>query len=158
MKGLSGLMAAGLAVGLVACSAEEIPDSPVAVEVPSRVTVTVEYRQPNSCQNVLTDCSGDVVFYGSWMRPGATVVLEAAPGSFVWAATVSGVPVNFPPNDEPYFVRVYDPFLRETGSQGVAGRRIELGGQAMYAVDRTDTPEEFAWAYIDSNGVGHNPF
>lgn len=160
MKRLHAFVAVSLVTGLVACTAKEIPDSPAAVEVPTRVTITVEYRQPNSCSNIVTECAGDVVFYGSWMRPGVNVVLRAQPGSFIWTATISSVPVNFPPDDEPYFVRVYDPFLRDTASQGVSGRRIELGGQSLNVLDRArlDTPEELAWVYVDANGVGRNPF
>jgi len=147
-----------LTLAIVACKAAEIPIGPGPVAVPGRVSVTVEYRQPNSCQNVQASCSGDVVFYGSWMRPGGEVTLRAQPDSYVWTATISGVPVNFPPSDEPYFVRIYDPFLRDTATGGVTGRRVRIGRQALIVLDRVDTPEEFAWVFVDANGVGHNPF
>jgi hypothetical protein len=147
-----------LLLQLLACSAEDVPDSPTPVDVPERVSVTVTYRQPNDCANVTNPCSGDVVFYGSWMPRGGEVTLRAQPGSFVWTGTMPGVPVNYPPDDDPYFVRIYDPFLVDTPTAGRSGRRIELGGQALYVLSDVDTPTESARVYVDANGVGRNPF
>ena len=65
---------------------------------------------------------------------GAALVLPdriLTPGTLTWTGTVTGVPANFPPRDEPYFVRVYDPHLVETASGGIAASRLLVGGQAI---------------------------
>jgi hypothetical protein len=68
------------------------------------------------------------------------------------------VPVNFPPRDLAYAVRVYDPHLAGNPSGGITAERLTLGGQLLtYFVDE-DTPSESALVYIDDNGFGHNPY
>jgi hypothetical protein len=161
----------GAALGLIVlgtgCTPEDVPDSPLPVAKPEVASITVEYRQPNYCANVTSSCDGSVVFYGSWMRSGGEIRLTNVPGSFVWTATVNAVPVNFPPPEDytpgnpmegAYFVRIYDPFLRDTATSGVSGRRIRIGGQTLTILGDPDTSTEVAWVYVDANGVGHNPF
>jgi hypothetical protein len=41
------------------------PDDAPDPNPPQEVTVTVEYRQPNGCLNVVTPCDEPVVFFGS---------------------------------------------------------------------------------------------
>jgi len=135
------------------------PDDAPEVNPPRVVSVTVEYRQPNGCLNVVTTCDEPVVFFGSWMHPGQEFQLKADPGSFIWRGTARGVPVNFPPRDQPYLVRIFDPFLREGPGGGVTAQRLWVGGQLL---DKFDTPagaeSESALLYVDENGIGHNPF
>ena len=88
------------------------PDAgPAAVPFPRLVSVLVEYRQPNDCLNVPARCTDRVVFFGSWMQTGGEVLLRMAPGTRQWTGTASSVPVNFPPQDFPHLVRVFDPHL-----------------------------------------------
>ncbi len=167
MMALRRMLVGALTLGLAACKAEEIPVGPGSVEVPGRVSVTVEYRQLNSCQNVQASCEGDVVFYGSWMRQGDGIALANQTGSYVWTGTIAGVPINFPPAwmpvnyppyEEPYYVRIYDPYLRDTPTAGRTGRRLKVGTQALSVFGDADMPTECAWVYVDASGIGHNPF
>jgi hypothetical protein len=92
------------------------------------------------------------------MRPGGEVRLSGSAGGYVWTGTLSNVPVNFPPADEGYFVRVFDPYLRDTPTAGVSGQRIRVGGQTLTVLSDIATPVESAWVYVDGSGTGHNPF
>jgi hypothetical protein len=124
------------------------------------VSVRIEYRQPANCANLdRSNCIDPVFFLGSWMHPNQNeeVILTAVPGSYVWAGTATGVPVNWPPTDQPHYVRVYDPHLKNTPNAGVTGARLTLGGQALTQYDKPGTPNEAALVYIDDSGVGHNP-
>jgi hypothetical protein len=137
---------------------KEGPDGPSPLPISRGVTVTVEYVQPGLCLNSANRCADPVVFFGSWMRPGQEFALTPVSGVFTWTGNAASVPVNFPPADEPYLVRVFDPYLLDTASGGVTAARLRIGGQAMVDVDSAGTPAESGRIYIDDNGVGHTPF
>ena len=137
---------------------EDAPEGPSPVAISRGVPVTVEYLQPHACLNSTNRCADSVIFFGSWMRPGQEFALHLVPGTFVWTGTAPAVPVNFPPDSDPYLVRVYDPYLLDTSSGGVAGTRLKIGGQALYYLEEAGTPAESGLVYVDDNGVGHNPF
>jgi hypothetical protein len=108
-------------------------------------------------------CGNPVVFFGSWMQTPppplqSGLQLAVAPGTFTWTGTVTGVPANYPPRDQPYFVRVYDPHLVETATGGLAASRLIVGGQVITQFDQPGTPNESGLIYIDDNGQGHPPF
>jgi hypothetical protein len=150
-------LAAALLTG--GCFFEESgPDGPTPLPITRNVTVTIEYVQPGLCQNSAGRCTDPVVFFGSWMRPGQVLTLTPASGRYTWTGNAASVPVNFPPRDEPYLVRVFDPFLLDTASGGVTAARLRIGGQILVAVDSVGTPAESGLVYIDDNGVGHTPF
>jgi hypothetical protein len=133
------------------------PSSASPVPISRGVSVTVEYVQPGLCLNSTNRCADPVVFFGSWMRPGQEVTLTAVPGTFTWTGRAASVPVNFPPDQDPYLVRVFDPYLLDTSSGGVTAARLRVGGQVLVDVDAAGTPSESGLVYIDDNGVGHNP-
>ena len=66
--------------------------------------------------------------------------------------------MNFPPADQPYLVRVGDPFLRDYQTAGATADRLQVGGQALTKFLDYGTPGESGLVYIDAQGVGHNPF
>ena len=151
-----------LALVLLALSAgscydfqKDAPLTPSALPAARFVDVKVEYRQPFGCSSG-TGCDNLVVFFGSWMRPGEELYLDDV-GGLVWTGVVRHVPVNWPPADEPHFVRVFDPHLVATPSGGVTAARLQVGGQAIYFYDSPGTPQESGLIYIDDNGVGRNP-
>src|SRR4029453_9002550 len=76
------------------------PEEPPVVPTPRLVDVTIEYRQPPGCLGG-GRCDDQVVFFGSWMRPGTEFALTPDPGNFVWRGVALGVPVNFPPHERP---------------------------------------------------------
>jgi hypothetical protein len=116
-------------------------------------------RHPtNGCANTPAACDNLVVFFGSWMRPGQEIYLADDGGSHVWSGQVSGVPVNWPPVDEPHLVRVFDPHLVDTPTGGVTAARLVVGGQVMQDFDQPGTPQESGRVYIDDNGAGRTPF
>jgi hypothetical protein len=122
------------------------------------VEVRVEYRQPPGCQNAIPEQCVDLVwFFGSWMHVGEEIPLEPVAGSFAWAGTARGVPVNWPPTDEPHLVRVFDPHLADTPTGGVTAARLSLGGQLLTQYDQPGTPRESGLVYVDDNGVARNP-
>jgi hypothetical protein len=140
-----------------ACLHEQGPEDPTPVPVPRLVSVSVQYRQLNGCSNTVTPCDGPVVFSGSWMRLGVYVPLQLEPGTFIWKGTVSGVPVNYPPRDQPYQVWVVDPYVHDVAGQGVTAQRLSVGGQLLTTFyPYQDT--ELGLVYIDDNGFGHAPF
>ncbi len=154
-----------IAVAVVGCDFQpDPPEGPSALPPGRFVTVTVQYRQPAGCQNSEGTCDARVVFFGSWMRPkdggyeGDQVLLDTPFGPNFWTGVVENVPVNWPPNDEPHYVRVYDPHLRDTSTGGVTAARLIVGGQSIYYFDAPSTPQESGLIYIDDNSVGHNPF
>ena len=140
----------------------DVPEGPSPVPVARLVSVTVQYRQPLDCFNEPSLCSGRVVFFGSWMQPRAGVeagvLLNQTPDGYVWTGTVSSVPVNFPPRDQPYLVRIFDPHLSETPTGGVTASRLQVGGQTITYFDQPGTTQESGVIYIDDDGVGHAPF
>jgi hypothetical protein len=140
------------------CLHQEGPEDPSPIEAPAVVSVRVEYRQPNGCLNTGSDCNGPVTFFASWLPPGAYVVLSPSPNGFVWTGTIPNVPVNFPPADNPYLVRVGDPFLRDQQTAGATADRLKIGGQVLTKFLDYGTPEESGLVFIDAQGIGHNPF
>ena len=121
-------------------------------------TITVEYRQPQTCVNTLGRCQDHVVFFGSWMGRGDEVMLTTPAGPTFWTGVVENVPVNWPPRDEAHRVRVYDPHLQGTEIEGFTAARLVVGSQTIYFYDKAGTPNEAGLIYVDDNGVGHNPF
>jgi hypothetical protein len=132
------------------------PASPAAVSVARYADVAIRYRQPNGCANIAARCDDLVVFFGSWMKPGEEIYLEET-GSYQWTGVASRVPVNWPPDDQPHLVRVFDPHLVDTANGGVTAARLSIGGQVVYYIDSPGTPAESGLIYVDDNGVGRNP-
>ena len=60
------------------------PVDPEPLSPPRTVSVTVEYLQPNGCVEGSPRCEDNVVFFGSWMRPGEEFFLRPQPGRFLW--------------------------------------------------------------------------
>jgi hypothetical protein len=147
-----------VATALFSCFHQTGPEDPTPVSVPPLVTVTIQYRQPSACLNITSPCDGRVVFFGSWMPAGNQILLTEDPSTFVWTGTASNVPVNFPPTDSPYYVRIYDPYLRDLGTGGITADRLAVGGQALTKFEAYGSPAESALVYIDARGIGHNPF
>jgi hypothetical protein len=148
--------------GLIAAACIETdmaaPGNPDPIPVPRLVNVNIEYRQPSTCFNSSAGCNGSVFFYGSWMRPGNEFAMRPQPGGFLWTGTASGVPVNYPPQDQPYFVRIFDPYLLDTPSAGITAERLKVGGQLIVWFETPGTPTEAGLVYIDDNGQGRSPF
>jgi hypothetical protein len=135
------------------------PEDAPSVTPPNTVSVTVEYRQPNGCLSAPSPvCDEPVVFFGSWMRAGGEFELSHVPGSFVWTGTAHGVPVNFPPRDDPYEVRIFDPFLLDSCASGFSADRITLGGESLIKNNGHGCRDQAAFAFVDDNGRGHNPY
>jgi hypothetical protein len=141
-----------------ACLHQTGPEDPSPLPAPLVTSVRIEYRQPNGCLNTTSDCGGAVTFFASWLPEGAYLTLLQAPGTFVWTGTADNVPVNFPPTDQPYVVRVGDPFLRDYQTAGATADRLRVGGQVLSRFLDYGTPNERGLVYIDAQGVGHNPF
>ena len=134
------------------------PEDAPAVPNPQLVSVTVEYRQPNGCLTASIHCDDKVVFIGSWMQKGAEFALTRGAGNFVWTGPAFAVPVNYPPNDQPYTVYIHDPHLVSSETDGFTGERLKVGGQVLTIFVAPGGPNEGALVYIDQNGFGHNPF
>jgi hypothetical protein len=134
------------------------PEDPPPVERPQLVSVTIEYRQPNGCDNALGRCDDPVVFFASWLEPGNEFRLTRDAGGFIWRGTATRVPVNFPPRDHPHAVRVFDPHVFDAPTGGAAAERLRIGGQILTRFDSPGGPREVGLVYVDANGVGHNPF
>ena len=132
-------------------------EGPTAVPLPRVTTVRVEYRQPNDCFNVAPHCEDRVVFFGSWMHAGGEVLLTIAPGNRQWTGVALNVPVNFPPQDFPHLVRVFDPRLALTDTGGITAARLIIGGQVVTQYLEPGTPNESGLIYVDDNGQGRNP-
>jgi hypothetical protein len=134
------------------------PEDPPTVSQPDLVAVEIAYRQPDACEGYGASCGGNVIFYASWMRKGAEFSLTPDATNRIWRGTAFGVPVNYPPRDAPYSVHVYDPFLSQTSSQGMAGERLSVGGEKLMEVAWEGTVHARALVLIDHNGQGHNPY
>lgn len=132
-------------------------EGPTAVPLPRVATVRVEYRQPNDCFNEPPHCEDRVVFFGSWMHGGEEVLLTRASGNRQWTGIATNVPVNFPPQDFPHLVRVFDPRLAITDTGGITAARLVIGGQVITQYLEPGTPNESGLIYVDDNGQGRNP-
>jgi len=154
-----------MALAWAGCDFQKDPDAgPTTLPVSRFVTIKVEYRQPAGCMNSdPVHCDDRVVFFGSWMKPRTTtyagdqVLLDTQFGPNFWSAYVPNVPVNWPPNDFPHYVRVFDPHLHDTPSGGVTAARLSIGGQIITDYDQPGTPQESGLIYVDDNGVGRSP-
>lgn len=135
------------------------PEEAPPVPTPRLVSVTIEYRQPPGCLGG-GRCNDQVVFFGSWMRPGTEFALTRDAGNFVWRGVAYGVPVNYPPreNPAPYEVRIYDPHLLASPTEGFAGERLTVGGESLKYVESPGRPDVHSLVFIDENGQGHNPY
>jgi hypothetical protein len=153
-------LGAVLALGSAGCYSFHLtgPEDATPVSPPGLVSVTIEYRQPNGCLNDSAKCNDLVVFFGSWMQPGQEIILKNDPGGFIWRGMALAVPVNFPPRDEPYYVRIFDPHLQHTDTEGITADRLKVGGEALKRFDAYGTPYESGLVFVDDNGIGHSPF
>jgi hypothetical protein len=157
---LSALLVAGL-LAVPACDDyhKNGPEDPSPVVHPTLVDVTIQYRQGNICY-ASSNCQDNVAFLASWLPTGQGILLSRV-STFAWQARISGVPVNYPPKDDPYVVAIYDPFLRDTAYGGVTAGRLIVGGQNLTSFvtvqDTQGVAHESAFVYIDENGFGHNP-
>jgi len=149
----------GLVASVSGCDFQpDPPEGPSALPPTRVVNVRIEYRQPQACENTAPERCVDLVwFFGSWMHGDEEIPLELVPGTYVWAGIAPGVPVNWPPTDEPHFVRVFDPHLQATPTGGVTGARLSVGGQILSHYDSPGTSRESGLVYVDDNGVGRNP-
>jgi hypothetical protein len=135
------------------------PEDAPALTPPRLVTVHIEYRQPPGCLGG-GRCNDQVVFFGSWMKPGTEFALAAEPGNYVWRGVAYGVPVNYPPheNPDPYRVRIYDPHLLTSATEGFTAERLVVGGESLSKVEYLGQDQIFALVYIDDDGLGHNAY
>ncbi len=142
----------------VACDDLRLPGpiDPAPFAPPRLVSVTIEYLQPNECVDGSPRCDDPVVFFGSWMQTGQEFLLRPEPGRFVWRGVATGVPVNFPPRGQPHAVRIYDPHLVGTMTEGVTAERLKVGVEANLRRDNTGGIREVGLIYIDENGQGRN--
>jgi hypothetical protein len=134
------------------------PEDAAVISPPQLVSVTIEYRQPAGCVNSTGRCDDLVVFFGSWMQPGREFFLARDGDTYVWRGRATNVPVNYPPRDEGYEVRIYDPHLVDTPTGGFTAERLRVGGESLTRIDRAGGPEEHARVFVDANGQGHNAF
>ncbi len=151
-----------VAVAMTAVACPDFQPDPPAGPTPITggqrfATITVEYRQPAHCANTADHCLDRVVFFGSWMGKNDPVVLATPAGPYFWTGVVENVPVNWPPTDQPHFVRIYDPHLVQTPTNGDTAARLTIGSQAVQVFDSVGTPLEAGLIYVDDNGIGHNP-
>jgi hypothetical protein len=150
-----------LAVLLPACYDFHLtgPEDAPTVSTPRLVSVSVEYRQPNGCLSAPSPaCNDDVVFYASWMQKGTEFRLTRDPGGFTWRGVAHGVAVNFPPRDDPYEVRIFDPHLVGSCAEGFSADRIVVGGEALAKNNGEGCRGQAAFVFVDDNGRGHNPY
>jgi hypothetical protein len=157
MRPLASRLLLGLSLISVGCYDFHVtgPEDPPPVIPPALVDVTVLYRQPPECFSS-SGCQDLVIFAASWMPLGQSMFLERASPHF-WRGVARAVPVNFPPQDDPHLVVIYDPHLRDTENGGFTAARLQVGGQGLTLFINTGTPEERGFVYVDQNGRGHNP-
>jgi hypothetical protein len=147
-------------LSLLSCNAFQRagPDAAPTVNPPRLVPVTIEYTQVNECVAGSPRCEDNVVFFGSWMQAGQEFFLRKEPGRFVWKGTAPDVPVNFPPRGQPYFVRVYDPHVVGSPTEGVTAERLKVGGEAITRFYSPGNAYESGMVFVDDNGQGHSPY
>jgi hypothetical protein len=157
---VSALLVAATALGAASCNAfrRSGPDEVDAVEPPDVVPVTIEYEQIVECVPGSPRCEDNVVFFGSWMQPGEQFFLRKEPGRYVWRGRAERVPVNFPPEGEPYLVRVFDPHIVGGPTEGITADRLKVGGEIMTRFYSPGNRFESGLVYIDQNGQGRTPY
>jgi hypothetical protein len=153
---LAALALAGLSTGCYDFHLTGPEDAPLVVP-PQLVDVTVEYRQPAGCVAAGVSCDAAVVFFASWMQPRREFALTRDANTFVWRGVAQGVPANYPPRDDGYWVTIYDPHLTGTPTTGFTGNNLTVGGEFLTRIDAAGTNGERARVYVDQNGQGHNP-
>jgi hypothetical protein len=160
MKATAGasVIAAALLLGACPDLHQTGPEDPSPTPVPERATITIEYEQPAGCVGVGANCQDLVIFLGSWMPPGGQIFLEPDATRHFWTARISDVPVNYPPRGDPYEVRVYDPHLQESAAIRYTGQRLRVGSESLTQIRQPGSRNEAALVYVDSTGLGHNPF
>jgi hypothetical protein len=139
------------------CLHQTGPEDPSPVPYPTLVSVKIEYRQPSGCLNVTSNCDDVVRFFASWLPANSFVTLARTPGTFVWTGVATNVPANYPPIDQPYLVRIFDPYLLDYQTRGATADRLQVGGQTLTRFYEYGTPAEAGLVYIDVLGVGRNP-
>jgi hypothetical protein len=120
--------------------------------------VTLEYTQPFVCANAQSRCGDGVNFSASWMAAGGGVQMTPDVTNHTWRGTALNVPVNYPPKDNAYTVRVFDPYILDTPSHGFTAQHLVVGGQFVVDIQNEGTPLEHGMIYVDANGVGHSPY
>ena len=98
------------------------------------------------------------MFFGSWMQAGQEFFLRKQPGLWVWKGTANNVPVNYPPRDQPYLVRVYDPHQAGSPTEGVTAEHLKVGGEAITRFYSPGNAQESGMIFIDDDGQGHSPY
>jgi len=146
------------ALGTAACFRLVGPEDPTPVDSPQLVAVRIEYRQPQGCTVPEAQCGGPVIFFASWKQEGGEFALSRVGDTNVWVGVAEAVPVNFPPRDDPYQVRVFDPFLAGDALVGITANRITVGGELLTRFANIGDEDESALVYIDDEGQGHNAF
>jgi hypothetical protein len=144
------------AVSAAACFRLVGPEEPEPVTSPQLVPVSIEYRQPVGCNAPDLLCGGPVIFFASWTREGGEFALERIGDTNIWRGVAQSVPVNYPPRDDPYRVRVFDPFLLQDDLEGVTANRLRVGGELLTRLSDVGDEDESALVYIDEDGRGHN--
>jgi len=91
------------------------------------------------------------------MQTGGEVLLSMAPGTRQWTGTAPSVPVNFPPQDFPHLVRVFDPHLVQTDTGGLTAARLIIGGQVITQYLQPGTSNESGLIFVDDSGQGRPP-
>jgi hypothetical protein len=134
------------------------PEDPPPLQTPRLVSVAIQYRQPAACLNLTERCPDNVAFFGSWMQPGAEFFLERTGDGYLWTGVARSVPVNFPPRDDPYRVRVFDPHLQLSLTEGFTAERLAVGGEAITRIEGEGGRNEAGLVFIDATGQGRNPY
>lgn len=134
------------------------PEDPDPVAVPDVVSVVIEYRQPEECSNVAERCNDKVVLFASWRRNPSEMLLSPQADGRVHTGVAHDVPVNYPPRDEAYRVRIYDPHLVDTLTEGFTAQRLRVGRELVTRIEGGGGRNEVGYVYVDSNGLGHNAY
>jgi hypothetical protein len=99
-----------------------------------------------------------VVFHANWLPVSRNVELVPDERNQIWRGVAEGVPVNFPPRDEPYEVHIFDPFLRGSATAGNTANRITVGGEFLTRYANIGQLDESALVFVDADGYGHNAY
>ena len=158
MRLATRLAAALLATAALSCDFQpEVEEGPSPLPGARFTTVRIEYRQPGGCENVASALRSARRVLRELDAPGPGDRPSGRLGLARVDRDVTNVPVNWPPSDEPHYVRVFDPHLVNTPTGGVTAARLLVGGQTIYFFDQPGTPKESGLIYVDDNGVGRNP-